>query len=149
MKAIYAISVTLYIIMLVAASLQILMRFIFQNPLAWTDELAKYSFIWGTMLGCAYLVRTKGHSSVELLGSILKGIAKKMQLLLLDILCLILYTVIIIGGISLVKAGLTSVSPALGVPLYLVNTIMPLSGALMLLFQLENLLDNLKGKSGK
>lgn len=40
------VAIAMYVIMLFTASLQILMRFIFKSPLAWTDEAAKYSFVW-------------------------------------------------------------------------------------------------------
>lgn len=137
------VSIAMYIVMLFTASLQILMRFVFKSPLAWTDEAAKYSFVWGTMLGCAILVRTGGHSCVELLGNVLKGIPKKLQAVVLDICCLVLYAVIVYGGVVLMQAGSTSVSPALSLPMWLVYLIMPVSGAFMVLFQLEHFIRDL------
>ncbi len=137
------VAIAMYVIMLFTASLQILMRFIFKSPLAWTDEAAKYSFVWGTMLGCAILVRTGGHSCVELLGNALKGTAKKVHAAVLDVCCLVLYGVVVYGGIVLMQAGATSVSPALSLPMWLVYLIMPISGAFMVLFQLEQLLRDL------
>lgn len=133
------VSIVMYIIMLFTASLQILMRFVFKSPLAWTDEAAKYTFVWGTMLGCAILVRTGGHSCVELLGNALRGVAKTVHAVILDILCLILYAVIVYGGVVLMQAGSTSVSPALSLPMWFVYLIMPVSGLFMVLFQAEHL----------
>ena len=137
------VSIAMYIVMLFTASLQILMRFVFKSPLAWTDEAAKYSFVWGTMLGCAILVRTGGHSCVELLGNALRGVPKKLQAVVLDICCLVLYAVIVYGGVVLMQAGSTSVSPALSLPMWLVYLIMPVSGAFMALFQLEHFIRDL------
>ena len=137
------VSIAMYVVMLFTASLQILMRFVFKSPLAWTDEAAKYSFVWGTMLGCAILVRTGGHSCVELLGNALKGIPKKLHAVVLDVCCLVLYGVIVYGGVVLMQAGSTSVSPALSLPMWLVYLIMPVSGAFMVLFQLEHFIRDL------
>lgn len=137
------VSIAMYIVMLFTASLQILMRFVFKSPLAWTDEAAKYSFVWGTMLGCAILVRTGGHSCVELLGNALRGVPKKLQAVVLDICCLVLYAVIVYGGVVLMQAGSTSVSPALSLPMWLVYLIMPVSGAFMALFQMEHFIRDL------
>lgn len=141
-------SVIFYLIMLFTASLQILMRFVFQAPLAWTDEVSKYTFVWGTMLGCAYLVRTHGHSSVQVLENIFhKGSpARKMQKLIIDIFCLAFYLVVAIGGISYTSCGLTSVTPALGFPVYIIYSIMPITGFMMMLFQLEHLITDLTEK---
>lgn len=137
------VSIAMYVVMLFTASLQILMRFVFKSPLAWTDEAAKYSFVWGTMLGCAILVRTGGHSCVELLGNALKGVPKKLHAVVLDVCCLVLYGVIVYGGVVLMQAGSTSVSPALSLPMWLVYLIMPVSGAFMVLFQLEHFIRDL------
>lgn len=150
MKLIQWISIAAFAVMLAAASLQVVMRFIFRTPLAWTDEVARYCFIWSTMLGCTYLVQKGGHSSVELLGGVLRGSAKHFHGVLLDLLCLFFYAVIIKGGITLVQAGSTSNSVACSIPMALVYLIVPLSGALMFLFQLQVLLEKFarKGVTG-
>ncbi len=143
MKLIKWISIAAFAVMLAAASLQIVMRFVFQTPLAWTDEVARYCFIWSTMLGCAYLVQKGGHSSVELLGNALTGQAKCFHGILVDLLCLFFYAVVIKGGITLVQAGATSNSVACSIPMALVYLIVPLSGVLMFLFQFQVLLEKM------
>ncbi len=136
-------AIGLFVVMLFSASWQIVMRFVFKSPLAWTDEIAKFAFVWSTMLGCAYLVRTKGHSSVEFMAGYLKGIPKKLHAVVVDLLCLLVYTIIVTGGVSMMQAGATSVSPACGLPMAAVYAVVPLSGLFMCLFQLEILLGNL------
>lgn len=136
-------AIGLFVIMLFAASWQIVMRFIFKSPLAWSDEVAKFAFVWSTMLGCAYLVRTKGHSSVEIMASYLKGISRKFHAVLIDLLCLLVYIVIVTGGISMMQAGATSVSPACGLPMAVIYFVVPLSGFFMCLFELEILMGDL------
>ena len=144
-------SIIFYIVMLITASLQIVMRFVFKSPLAWTDEVSKYTFVWGTMLGCAYLVRTQGHSSVQALENLFKKnpSARKFQKLIIDIFCLIFYLIVAIGGISYTSCGLTSVTPALGFPVYIIYAIMPITGFMMTLFQLEHLFNDLTEKEVK
>ena len=121
-------SIAFYVVMLFAASVQILMRFVLKAPLAWTDEVAKYTFVWGTMLGCAYLVHPGKHSSVEVLKDALKGSMKKAHAILLDLICLAFYVIVFMGGITLVQAGLSSVTPALEFPVWIIYLVMPISG---------------------
>lgn len=137
-------AIGLFVVMLFSASWQIIMRFVFKSPLAWTDEVAKFAFVWSTMLGCAYLVRTKGHSSVEMMAGYLKGVASRLHATIIDLFCLLVYVIIVTGGISMMQAGATSVSPACGLPMAAVYAIVPFSGVLMSLFQLEILLDDLR-----
>ena len=127
------------------------MRFVFKAPLAWTDEVAKYTFVWGTMLGCAYLVRTQGHSKVSVLESSLQkknpGLAKWMKVAV-DVFGIIFFAVVFLGGISLTQAGLSTRTPALNFPIFIIYLIMPLSGLLMVLFQTEVLINDVKEKRG-
>ncbi len=141
-------TIGLFAVMLFSASWQIVMRFVFQSPLAWTDEIAKFTFVWSTMLGCAYLVRTQGHSSVEVMAGYLKGISKHLHAVVVDLFCLLIYIVIVSGGISMMQAGATSVSPALGLPMVVIYAVVPLSGLFMCLFQIELLIKDL-GKMQK
>ncbi len=47
--------------------LQILSRHFFPYPLAWSEEAARFLFLWIVFLGAAYLVRLNGHISITLL----------------------------------------------------------------------------------
>ena len=140
-------SIVFYAVMLVVATLQIIMRFVFKAPLAWTDEVAKYTFVWGTMLGCAYLVRTQGHSKVSVLQTSLKKknpVAASWLKIFVDLMGMVFFIVVLLGGISLTSAGLSTRTPALDFPMYIIYLIMPLSGLIMVLFQTEVLLKDLK-----
>lgn len=49
--------------------LQVFFRFVLNSPLIWSEELARYLFIWLTMLGLSYNVRTDNNISMTLLVS--------------------------------------------------------------------------------
>lgn len=46
---------------------QILSRHFFPYPLAWSEEAARFLFLWIVFLGAAYLVRLNGHIAITLL----------------------------------------------------------------------------------
>ena len=46
---------------------QILSRHFFPYPLAWSEEAARFLFVWIVFLGAAYLVRLNGHIAITLL----------------------------------------------------------------------------------
>ncbi len=41
--------------------LQVISRYVLQTSLAWTEELARYLFIWLAALGAAYAFKTRSH----------------------------------------------------------------------------------------
>lgn len=60
-----------FIVLLMAAmsaliGTQIFMRYIMQSSLSWSEELARYLFIWMTYLGIAYAVRKDAHIRVTM-----------------------------------------------------------------------------------
>ncbi len=56
-----------------ACVLQVLFRFVFQMPVAWTDETAKYSFIWLLFIGAAEAAKRGGHIRIDILENLIKN----------------------------------------------------------------------------
>src|SRR5574341_2076578 len=50
---------------------QVVFRFILKMPLAWSDELATFSFVWFALLGSALAVRENAHIGVDALVRVL------------------------------------------------------------------------------
>lgn len=56
-----------FAIVMVVMTIQVVARYVFDAPLAWTEEFARYSFVWISYLGCAYCVGVDGHTSITAL----------------------------------------------------------------------------------
>lgn len=52
--------------MTVLVAIQVVARHIFDSPLVWTDEAARFTLVWLTFLGAALLALEKGHVAVDL-----------------------------------------------------------------------------------
>lgn len=52
---------TLLVSIVVVTFVQVLSRYVLQTSLAWTEELARYFFIWLASLGAAYAFKTRSH----------------------------------------------------------------------------------------
>jgi TRAP-type C4-dicarboxylate transport system permease small subunit len=48
-----------FAIMALVLALQIFMRYVMNMPLIWSEELARYIFVWATFIGAGYGVRKK------------------------------------------------------------------------------------------
>jgi len=51
----------------IAIFLQVLLRYVFQDPSSWLDEFAVLIFAWMTLLGAAIVQRTDSHMSIDFL----------------------------------------------------------------------------------
>lgn len=56
---------------------QVVMRYVFQNSLSWSEELARYIFLWQTWVGASYAVRLRRHLRVEMVADLMKGRLRK------------------------------------------------------------------------
>jgi C4-dicarboxylate transporter DctQ subunit len=54
--------------MFLALVLQVVFRFVFGKPAAWTEELATIAYVWVIFWGCAFCVPLAAHVAVDLVG---------------------------------------------------------------------------------
>ena len=45
--------------------LQVVFRYVLDDPLSWSEELARWLFVWCVYLGCAVLIGMKRHMRME------------------------------------------------------------------------------------
>ncbi len=58
---------TLLVAIVVVTFMQVLSRYVLQTSLAWTEELARYLFIWLASLGAAYGFKVRSHFLIRFL----------------------------------------------------------------------------------
>jgi len=46
------------IVMVIALTLQIIFRFVLSTPLSWSEELARYMFVWSGFISISYCLKT-------------------------------------------------------------------------------------------
>ena len=98
--------VSLMILLLAVSSvvvfLQIIMRFIFQNSLTWSEELARYLFIWMIYIAMSYGVKKSSHLRVDALDSLLTERQQIAIEILVQILVLAFVLIMSVFGLSIV-----------------------------------------------
>ena len=137
-------AITFFTIMVIAALLQIFTRYVINHSIPWTDELARYTFIWSTMLGAALVHRKRGHIMIDLLVSRLKGKSQILIKVIVDIFSLVILLLLTVQGINLLPIGAMQTTPALGVKMSYVMLSVPVSAAYMCLISIEHLINDIK-----
>ena len=121
--------------------LQVWTRYISQNPLYWTDELARYLFIWITMLGGAIGLKRRVHLSIDEVVNMLPPIFKRIVKLLNNLIIANFLVFFIIGGIRLYTVTHDQPSVIMHIPIFIVYISAPIAGLLSLMFLLGNFFD--------
>ncbi|WP_152655616.1 TRAP transporter small permease [Oceanobacillus sp. CFH 90083] len=96
--------------------LQVIMRYVFDNSLTWSEELARYMFIWLIYIGVSYAVKEKRHLGVDAITMLFQEKGKLMIALLANVLFLIFALVMTYFGLDIVLR-ITRESAALQIPL--------------------------------
>ncbi len=125
---VYSLVITVTIIFI-----QVIMRYVFNNSLSWSEELARYIFIWQIWLGTSLSYRQKSHIRITLLTDLLKDNAKVIIELFSDILLLIFCVFLAVSGFRLVGSMMSRnvVTPATQIPLAYVYLSLPISQAVL------------------
>lgn len=123
-----ALMVILLSLMSVLIGVQVFMRYVMGDSLTWSEELARYCFIWCTYLGVSYAVKTKAHICVEAVVNKLPETLHKWSRILVHVIFIFFALLVVKEGYALsmkiFKFGQTSSS--LGLPMgwiYLAPTV--------------------------
>jgi|TARA_B110000305_G_C19448933_1_gene646565 TRAP-type C4-dicarboxylate transport system permease small subunit len=129
--------ISIFALLVVDVLFQVFSRYILGTSFTWTEELARFSLIWMTILGAAYLNGKREHLSMDFLYQKLSVTNKRKASILIEILVfLFALVVMVIGGFNLVYTTLhlEQLSGTLRIPLGYVYAVMPASGLLIMLF---------------
>ncbi len=108
-----AVSTALMAGILIVGTIQVIMRYVFNNSLSWSEEVMRYAFIWMVYIGAATTARRRGHVRIELLDNALPGKVKAVLHYCIDILVVAGLCVLVVAGIDLCRRNLTSMTSAL------------------------------------
>lgn len=114
--------------------LQVIMRYVFSSSLSWSEELARYLFLWQIWLGASYAVKERKHLRIEAVQSMIKSASGKIRFELVALFLWLVFSIFMVykGG-ELVKLLFIrgQVSPAMRVPMAYAYASVPVGCLLM------------------
>lgn len=144
-----AIAVPLTVIMLGCVVWQVVARYFLGVSTSITDELARFLFIWVSLLGAAYVLGKRGHIAITGLVDIAPpAVRRGLELFSLAMVLAFSLVVLVWGGSLLVDkaARFGQVSPAIQAQMSWVYLVIPLSGLLTALYCVLLLIETLVGR---
>lgn len=118
-----------FMVMVFAAFLQVLNRNIFHFPIAWTEELARYSMVWMALLGTQIALREGKQMSVEFFTNLFNKSIQKLFYIIGDLLCFAFAGITFWFSIDLLKMQLDArqFSVAMKIPMTFMYSILTIS----------------------
>ncbi len=138
--------VVLMVVLVAALALQVFFRYVVQDPLVWSEELARYALVWITFLGAAVAYRHGTHVVVETVVALLARPVRIALAWFVDGLLVLALLVLLVQGVGMVEITARTRSTILQIPMSWVYASVPVSAVLMLGFQVERTLGRLRGE---
>lgn len=137
---VYVFIVIAVISMLVFSSfIQVPMRYIFKSPVAWADEITRYLFVWLSFFGAALAIKENKHVAVEGIVNMFPSITRKLLIVIRNILTLIVISVILYYGITLLPPLANQKSAGMQIPMVVPYSAIAVSFLYMWIYTAYNL----------
>ena len=136
-KIIFNLDEYLMILMLAVSTVlifaQVVMRYVFGNSLSWSEELARYMFVWQTWVSTGYAVKKRRHIRITSFVDLTSGV--KRVLLELIVLAIWFAFSAFLGyesiGLCRMLHAQGQTSTAMGMPMWIAYLSVPMGSIIM------------------
>ena len=136
---------------------QVLMRYIFQAPLTWSEEFCRYCFVYSVMLATAYCIRTNRMLKVDVVISLFPKRVEQIMDIVSKILATVFCLLMVVPSYNVMmstKIGAHwQTSPAMQIPMAVLYSCAPIGFALGSVRGVQSVIlairDMVKGKTSE
>lgn len=140
MKATEILTTVLMFVLVGLVFFQVLNRFILHIPAAWTEEMARYNFVWLSLFGSVIALKSDRHLSVDLVVQSIKSRkAQDWVKVMVTLLVLVFSLILTWSGYHFTASNWTTHCEFGAFPLALIYAAVPVTGFLLILVSLEQL----------
>ena len=138
----------LLVLMTAIMGVQIVSRYVFQNSLTWSEELVRYMFVWSAFLGVPFCIKHGLSIKVDQFRNLFPVPLQRILMYIDKIIIFLLFLVLFIYSFKVVRATYLSgqTSPAMQIPMWIVQLSVCVSSLLSMMRSIQNLLNLVRGK---
>ena len=112
---------------------QIIMRYVFNHPLSWSEELARYTYVWVCYIGLGYCVRHHTNIRMEAIQKIMPPVVRKWVNVLLNAIVFVMFGMLLPYSWDYALTQFSRKTPALSIPKGFITISVPIGIVLLLL----------------
>lgn len=125
--------VVLLLIMTGATLSGVLARYVLNDALTWSEEVARYSMVWLSFLGGGLVFRHGGHIAIDMfIRAIPEGLWRHLVFCISQLVILAFLAVLMWKGLDMLGRSSQMTTPALQMPMTLPYAAIPVGAALMI-----------------
>ena len=141
--------IAISVVMVIVTLAQVVFRYVIAAPLPWSEELARYCFVWIVFLGGAIGLSRGIHLGVDLFVNMLPEPVQRGLDALTSALIACFAATVIYASFPVINMNMLQRSPALGVQMSWIYIAIPISMALIFLICAERVLAYVVARRGQ
>lgn len=147
-KATILVLLVLFCVMVSITFAQVFARYVLSSPLFWSEELARYCFVWIVFIGAAAALKRGSHIGVDyFVKRWSKPVINKISIPVKMLIAFFL-AIVIINAIPVIRSNMSQRSPAVGLQMGVVYLAIPIGAAIMLVYTVDELVDLVRALFG-
>lgn len=114
----------LLVLMTTVMGIQVVMRYIFNASLSWSEEITRYFFIWSSFISISYCIKRGTSIKIDQFIVLTPKPVQKIIRLIGKVILIFFFAFLFRYSINVVQAAMASgqKSPALGIPMYFIQS---------------------------
>ncbi|RAK14106.1 TRAP-type C4-dicarboxylate transport system permease small subunit [Anoxybacillus vitaminiphilus] len=117
----------------------VVLRYIFNSGITWSEEMSRFLFIWMIFLGAIGALKDNDHLGVDTLLKKLPLSAKRVVFILSNLIVLYVLWIVLDGSWKITTINMNSTAPATGLPIayvYGIGIVMSIGMGIIILFNI-------------
>ena len=136
------ICIILFAVMGIVGTYQIITRFVFNSPSTVSEELLTYTFAWMAIFSSAYVFGKRDHMRMTFVADKLPKEQRKILEIVIELLIIAFAVIVLIyGGFTIMGLTMTQKTASLGVMMGVIYAVVPISGILIAIYGVLNVID--------
>lgn len=133
------------LVLFVVTFLQVVFRFVFKAPLAWSQDVIRLCFTYLVFSGAAYCVKMHAHLNIDVFIDALPDKVRKLLEILIQVALIGFAIFLIWFGCQFAQTGATQMAPYLPIPMSIYYMSVPISAGFMLFYMVQQLIEQIGG----
>jgi TRAP-type C4-dicarboxylate transport system permease small subunit len=141
-----AVAVVVFLAMFGAICVQVLLRYVFNAPLVWSDEFAQYCFVWIAFIGVVRAARHRTHIGITaLIERLPAGVARLLRLVW-QLAAIGFAGLLLWYGYAIIVQNLTVTMTSMPLPYWPVYAIVPVAAVFLIAYAVRDARDIVSGR---
>ena len=121
-------------VMTLTCALQVLSRYLLPHPFSWTEEVARYAFIYWSFLGASYVVRLNGHLGMDVVVNVLPKKLRLWTQKIVFVITLAFMALVTVEGVRITFSQIGQEGIMVPISMAWIYAVVPFTGFVMSLY---------------